>query len=140
MKTLVVAWCAYLAALNMKLKLKAAWALSIALLLAASIASGFYFGTAYQREVFRSQSLSITAYLHQIDGCAGLFFFEFPERDQVSYGELVDTMKYMPRKQPLLGEDYDSIFISRYIDHISVIIPGTHLSVTRNVSFRNVGR
>ena len=119
----------------MKLKLNALWALVIAILLAAAIASGFYFGAAYHRAVFRSRSLSVTAYLHQIDASAALFFSEFPDRDQVSYAELVDKMKYMPRKQPVLGEDYDSLFISRNVDHISVSIPRTHLSVIRNVSY-----
>lgn len=119
----------------MNLRRKAILAVVIAAFLVSAIAFGFYIGAAYQRGIFRSKSLSITAYLHQIDACAARFFSEFPDRDRVSYAELVDQMKYMPRKQPVLGEDYDALFISRDVDHISVIIPGTYLSVTRRIGY-----
>lgn len=135
MKTLLIAWREHLSAVNMKLKPKVIWGFVITIFFTSSVTLSFYFGTAYQKAAFQSKSLSITAHLHQVDSSAALFFSELPDRNEVSYAELVDQRKYIPRKQPVLGEDYNSLIINRDIDHISVIIPHTHLRVMRSVSY-----
>lgn len=82
------------------------------------------------REVhFRSKTLSIYAHLRHVTTAADQCFMEHPEKKSVSYSELIDVFKYIPRKQPVLGEDYDSLAVDRESRCVVVRIPGTHLSV-----------
>lgn len=111
--------------------------LAFGVTLSAVAVGAFLIGAAVQREKYRSISLSITAHLHSLDGAAQMYFEKHKDQDQVSYAQLVDQEKYMHRRTPSLGEDYDSIFISRNHDFIGVQIPRTYFYVMREVSYKN---
>lgn len=119
-----------------KIRLFLAWCVT----LSAVAVGAFLMGAAVQRERYRSISLSITAHLHSLDSAAGMYFKEHKDIDQISYAELAGKRNYMPRKVPSLGEDYDSIFISRDRDFISVRIPGTYFCVMREVSYSRINQ
>jgi hypothetical protein len=117
-----------------KIQLFLAWGVT----LSAVAVGAFLMGATVQRERYRSISLSITAHLHGLDSAALMYFEEHKDIDQISYAKLVDQGNYMPRRVSSLGEDYDSIFISRDRDFISVRIPGTHFCVMREVSYSRI--